>query len=427
MARLAFCSPVPPEPTGIADYAAEILALLAPRHVIDVVHDQERVAGLPAGCGLLRANELVPRHRRRPYDLVIHQLGNGPAHAFVYPLLAQAPGLLVLHDLVLHHSRAAMLLDTAAVRAYAADPSSVRLRDATLGGRDAYRNEVAYAYPREASRLVAAHEGTVGRLLPYAYPLFHLPVVVSRATAVHNLAMERAIEEEVAGAQVLQLAMPARRVVVGAAEVANVRARAGAGADAFVVGCFGLLTPEKRVETVARAVARAAAAVPSIRLLLVGPVPDTAALSALLAAVGVAERTHVAGRVDMDALPAHMEAADVVAHLRYPTAGETSAALLRVLAQGRPAIVSDVANFGDVPDDAVVRADVADEEGEVTRALLRLAASPRLRERLSSRAAAFVAERHSPARALASYEAAIETAMASPIPRPADVPGHWKV
>ena len=427
MARLAFCSPLPPEPTGIADYSAEILALLAPRHAVDVVHDQARVEGVPEGCGLVRASDLVARHRARPYDLVIHQLGNGPAHAFVYPLLARAPGLLVLHDLVLHHSRAAMLLDTEAVRAYAADPSNAHLRDATLGGREAYAREVAYAYPREARRLVAAHEGTVGRLLPYAYPLFHLPVAVSRMTAVHNAAMARAIEEEVAGARVAQVAMPARREAVRASSVAEIRSRVGGDGDAFVVGCFGLLTPEKRVETAARAVARAAADVPSIRLLLVGPVPDAAALAAMLAAVGVLERTTVAGRVEMAALPAHMEAADVVVHLRYPTAGETSAALLRVLAQGRPAVVSDVANFGEVPEGAVVRADVADEEGEVTRALLRLAASPRLRERLASRAAAFVAERHSPERALASYESAIEAAIAAPIPHPADVPGHWKI
>ena len=67
-------------------------------------------------------------------------------------------------------------------------------------------------------------------------------------------------------------------------------------------------------------------------------------------------------------------------HLRYPTARETSAALLRVLAQGRPTIVSDLEHLSDLPHDAVVRADVADEEGEVTRALLRLAESPALRD-----------------------------------------------
>ena len=422
--RLAFCTPLPPSPSGIADYSAEVLALLAPRHAIDVFHDQEAVLGAPARCTVLRASELVPRHRARPYDLVIHQLGNDAAHAFLYPLLSRAPGLLVLHDLVLHHSRAVMLLDTAAARAYAADPSSKRLRDATLGGREAYTAEVAYAYPRQARRLVAAHENTVGLLLPYAYPLFHLPVAVSRATAVHNGAMARAVAEEVAGARVLQVAMPAARVPVSAADVAAVRA--SMAADAFVVGCYGLLTAEKRVETVARAVARAAVDVPSIALLLVGPVPDPAALEAMLSSVGVRSRTVVAGRVALDALPAHIEAADVVAHLRYPTAGETSAALLRVLAQGRPTVASDVANFADVPADAVLRVDVADEEGELTRAILRLAASPRLRERMGARAAEFVASRHAPARTVETYEAAIQAAIAAPIPHPAEVPVHWR-
>ena len=197
--RLAFCSPLPPEPTGIADYAAEVLALLAPRHAIDAFHDQERVSGVPQGCGVSRASDLVPRHRARPYDLVIHQLGNGPAHAFVYPLLAQAPGLLVLHDLVLiiagghaaRHRGRARLRGGPVERPLCARPPSE--------AREAYASEVAYAYPREARRLVAAHQGRWA-MLPYAYPLFHLPVAVSRATAVHNLAMERAIEEEVAGA-----------------------------------------------------------------------------------------------------------------------------------------------------------------------------------------------------------------------------------
>ena len=422
--RLAFSSPLPPSPTGIADYAAEVLALLAPRHAIDVFHDQPAVEGVPGGCGVFRAPELPARHRERPYDAAIHQLGNGPAHAFVYPLLSAVPGLLVLHDLVLHHSRAAMLLDSEAARAYAADPSSASLREGLRSGREAYAAEVAYAYPEQASRLVAVHEGTVGRLLPYAYPMFHLPVVVSRATAVHNAAMADAIRDEVPAARVATVAMPARRVAVTAGEVAAVRRAAGIASDALVVGCYGLLTREKRVETVARAVARAAVDVPSLRLLLVGPAPDEAALFAMLDGIGVRDRTVVAGRVPLAALPAHVEAADIVVHLRYPTAGETSAALVRVLAQGRATVVSDVANF-DVPADAAVRADVVDEEGEVARAILRLAANPALRERMGRRAAAFVAEQHAPARTLETYERALAAAFAAPAPHPANLPAHW--
>jgi glycosyltransferase involved in cell wall biosynthesis len=427
VSRLAFCSPLPPEPTGIADYASEVLALLAGGHSIDVFHGQADVApgAIPPGCGVFRAAALSERHRARPYDLAIHQLGNAPGHAFIYPLLAQVPGLLVLHDLVLHHSRAAVLLDSPAARAYAADSSSAALREGARGGEEAYAAEVAYAYPAQARRLVAAHLNTTGDLLPYAYPLFQLPVAVSRLTAVHNAAMARAIGDEMPGTAVAHLAMPALRVPVAAGAAAACRQALGIGDDALVVGCFGLLTREKRVETVARAVARAAADFPSLRLLLVGPVAEPQRLERMLRACGIRERTTVAGRVPMTQLPVHMEAADLVVHLRYPTARETSAALLRVLAQGRPAVISDVDNFAEIPDDAVVRADTSDEEGAVTRAILRLAGSRALRDRLGRRAAAFIAERHSPARALESYERAIRAAIAAPVPRPAGLPAHW--
>jgi glycosyltransferase involved in cell wall biosynthesis len=185
------------------------------------------------------------------------------------------------------------------------------------------------------------------------------------------------------------------------------------------------MTREKRIETVARAVVRAAASTAKIRLLLVGPVPDAEALHGLLARLGAAGRAVVTGRVPFDELAVHIEAADVVVHLRHPTARETSAALLRVLAQGRPVVVSDLEHLAEIPEDAVVRADLTDEEGEVTRAILRLAGSPSTRVRLGRHAAAFVGREHSAARCRAAYTAAIEAAAALPDPAPRPWPAHW--
>jgi hypothetical protein len=105
-----------------------------------------------------------------------------------------------------------------------------------------------------------------------------------------------------------------------------------------------------------------------------------------------------------------MALVDLAVHLRYPTARETSAALLRLLAQGRATVMSDLEHLADVPEDAVVRADVTDEEGEVMRAILRLAGRPGARAALGARAAAFVARDHSPARALQGYEHALAAA-----------------
>jgi glycosyltransferase involved in cell wall biosynthesis len=219
--------------------------------------------------------------------------------------------------------------------------------------------------------------------------------------------------------------MPMTAATVTSEGVRRVRARHGLAEDALVVACFGLLTREKRIATVARAVGRLAAVHPEVRLLLVGTAPDPGGLRRGLERLGVAGRTVVAGHVPFPELAAYLAAADVLVHLRYPTARETSAALLRVLAQGRPTIAADLEHLADLPDDVVVKVDVADEEGALTRALGRLAESPAARERLGRRAAAFVRENHSPARTRAGYEEAIALARDAPDPAARPWPSHW--
>jgi hypothetical protein len=87
--------------------------------------------------------------------------------------------------------------------------------------------------------------------------------------------------------------------------------------------------------------------------------------------------------------------------------------------------MADLEHLAEVPADAVVRADPTDEEGEVVRAILRLAEKPDERARLGRAAAAFVAREHSPARCSADYEAAVERASSLPDPRPQPWPSHW--
>jgi glycosyltransferase involved in cell wall biosynthesis len=430
MARLAWFSPLPPAPTGIADYSADVLRLLCSVHRVDAFHAQERVleSALPAACQAHPAEAFAERHARRPYDLAIYQMGNGPAHDFLYDWLPRQPGLLVLHDLVLHHARARAFLDSPEALAYRHEPSSQERRQAALLPLQRYREELAYNYPRQAGRLASAQLETAGRLLPYAYPLFRLPVEASRATAAHNGFMLRAIREELPEAALARVAMPMARALVGADAAARIRARHGIAADELVVGSFGLLTPEKRIDTLSRAAARARALGTKLRLLLVGPLPDAAAHWTRLGELGLRDAAILTGRVPLDELPLYIEACDVVVHLRYPSARETSAALLRVLAQGRATVISDLEHLDEIPSEAVLRADPSDEEGGVLRAILTLGQSRGERERLGRRAAEFTARAHSPERCLATYEAAIESALRSPAREPrAAWPAHWRV
>ena len=426
MKRLAFLSPLPGAASGIADYAADVLRLLAPRYAIDAFHARPDVepGRLPASVNVLPVEAFDGRHHKRPYHLALYQMGNGDEHAFLYGPLARVPGLLVLHDLVLHHARARAFLAGAAARAYGEAPHDEERRTAARAAQDRYAAEVAWSHPH--GYLVAqVHLETVGDLLPYAYPLFRLPVESSRRVAVHNLAMARAIREAVPSATVDVVPMPMEALPVAPGAAAALRARHGLDPGAFVVGTFGLASREKRIETVARAVARVAAAHPHVRLLVAGEVPDERRLRERLHAFGVADRTILAGRVPFEDLGAALEAMDAVVHLRYPTARETSAALLRVLAHGRPTVMADLENFAEVPADAVLRADIADEEGEVTRALLRLVESPGLRGRLGERARDFVRRVHAPEACVDAHVALVERAIAQVDARRRLMPAHW--
>jgi glycosyltransferase involved in cell wall biosynthesis len=425
--RLAFVSPLPPAPSGVADYAADLLALVAGHNEIELFHGQDEVDGarLPAGVPLHPAARFLERHRGRPFELAVYQMGNGPSHDFVYDLVSRVPGLLVLHDLVLHHARAAQFLESEAVRAWRLEPASVAARERAKPVLEAWRAELAYSYPAQGGRLFAAQLGTVGDLLPYAYPLFRIPVEASRLVAVHNRFMAEAIRREVPEAEVECAPMPVSRVAVDARAVRELRARLGFATSDLVVGVFGLLTPEKRPLAVARAVARAAVTHPGLRLLLVGPVPDRTRLESELERLGVRGRTVLTGRIPLPELAEHIEAADVVAHLRYPTARETSAALLRVLAQGRPTIVSDLEHQADLPGDAVLRVDVADEEAALGAALARLAGDAALRRQLAHSAAAFVSRDHAPERVTEAWQRVFERARERRLPVSRDWPAGW--
>jgi hypothetical protein len=87
--------------------------------------------------------------------------------------------------------------------------------------------------------------------------------------------------------------------------------------------------------------------------------------------------------------------------------------------------MSDLEHLASIPDEAVVRVDVGDEEGDVTRAILRLARSPEARARLGRNALAYMRREHSGARCLEGYETAIAATAALPDPPRQAWPAHW--
>ena len=77
--RLQVWTPLPPSPSGIADYAAEQLPLLARRAELVVVVED----ALAVEPSLRRLHDVRSARDAGDADLDLYQLGNSPAHGFV--------------------------------------------------------------------------------------------------------------------------------------------------------------------------------------------------------------------------------------------------------------------------------------------------------------------------------------------------------
>ncbi len=119
MARLAWFSPMPPVRTGRRQQTAPPWSRNCAPSTTSTSSSMSRSHALPADTR--SAHDFVWRHQQQPYDLTIYQLGNSSHHDYLWPYLFRFPGLTVLHDVHLHHARAASLLGSRRADEYRAE------------------------------------------------------------------------------------------------------------------------------------------------------------------------------------------------------------------------------------------------------------------------------------------------------------------
>ena len=343
-----YVSPLPPVRSGIADYSADLLPALCARADVRVLglpgqpvdpEVAERFGVVPAEGASDPASDAGSAGR-----LPLYQMGNNRYHEAVEAMALERPGVLTLHDFVLHHLASEEHLSHTDFAGY------LRRMEADHGwiGAEAAR-------PREWG-------AEVGAML-FELPAHRTLLRRQRGVLVHNRwAAERlAAEDPELRVRVVPMGVPLPAAADREAGLAF-RRRLGIPDGAPVLGSFGFQTPIKRTFRAVEALA--APELAAVHLLVVGESPrvpeadgaesgDRALgeLEDLARELGVADRVHETGFVPWRDFEAAIGACDLCLNLRYPTAGETSASLLRVLAAGRPAVVSDYAQFRELPDE----------------------------------------------------------------------------
>ena len=98
--RVALFTPLPPAKTGTAEYGIALASELAKLVELEVF------------------DKVPHRFDPRAFDLVVYQIANNPHHAPFYNLALRHPGVVVLHEVNLHHLIQSITLKGASRQAY---------------------------------------------------------------------------------------------------------------------------------------------------------------------------------------------------------------------------------------------------------------------------------------------------------------------
>lgn len=376
--KIAYFSPLPPERTGIADYSAMLLPALA--RLADLTLYTNSAEAVPENLAALGPVQPVNQFAgtlAAGVDMCLYQMGNNSQfHRDIYQTMRRYPGVVTLHDVNLHSFYGDLYV--------------------TPGRMADYCREMALGYGAEG---VAYARDSIRGVHPYGvaqFPLFDRVVRGNVGVIVHSQFAASQIQARYpqAALSVIPLVQTAATPPDGLAA----KARLGYAPDTVLLASFGYISANKRLDVVLRAFAGLNGRFPHIRLALVGQVVEGYNLQPLLAELNLNnENVRLVGYAEEATFADYVSATDIGLNLRYPTLGESSATLLRLLAAGKPVLVSNVDSFAELAETAVVKISVdAEEQSQVEAHLATLISDERARHTIGNHAAQVVQTQHIP-------------------------------
>ena len=396
--RLAYVSPLPPLPTGISDYSAELIPHLLKYYDVELITADDRSNDLDLGCPIRSVEWFRSQHAK--FDRVLYHIGNSEFHQHIFPLLATIPGVVVLHDFFLSSIMAQM--------------------DATGVAPGCWSEALYYSHGYTAVDEMAKAKDQSDII--WRYPANLRTLQDADGVIVHSDFARRLADEWYgAGAGNDWTVIPLLRNPIDCAQALRAAARKdlGIAVDEFVVASFGMVGPTKLNDRLVDAFEASSLADNKLtRLILVGENNSGQyglELDQRLAAGN--GRYRCTGRVDATTYRNYLLASDVAVQLRATSRGETSAAILDCMNAGVALIANANGSQADLHSDSVLLLPDDFTLAELATALESLWENPHERARLAGAARQVVQRNHEPANCAARYYDAIERYAEQPFSR----------
>ncbi|MBV8846450.1 MAG: glycosyltransferase family 4 protein [Bryobacterales bacterium] len=343
-------APLPPARTGVADYAATLLSALS-------------------RYGETTANA-------HDADVALYHIGNNQLHREIYARAVSRPGVVVLHDAVLHH----FFLGTLS--------------------RAAYIEEFVYNYGEWNRSLAETLWATRARSAAdpryFEYPMLKRLVCASRAVIVHNPAAARIVRAHNPQARVIEIPhFFESPVLPDPVDRVRFRDRLGLRPRTLLVGVFGHLRETKRLPVLLRAMQRVWAAGIDAVLLVQGDFTSRDLKRSLAPQLDRHPTILRAGFLNAGDFWKWAAATDVCVNLRFPTAAETSGIAISMMGIRKTVVFSEGEEIARIPENACLRVDRRPGEEDTLAEYLRwLAGDREAALEIGSRAAVHISGEH---------------------------------
>ena len=365
--RIGYHAPQPGAPTGVADYAETLLSALRESAPANVTFERDAARA----------------------DLHVYHLGNNRLHTGIYARALETPGIVVLHDAVLHHFMLGSL------------------------SPEQYVDEFVYNYG-EWSRHIGVElwrerAGSAVDPRYFRYAMLRRVAEAARAVIVHNPGAAAMAREHGARSVHIVPHFFEPREIPDAFVTARFRQRLGIAPGVVLFGVFGYLRETKRLLPCIRAFLRLRAVRADTALLIAGE-----AVSGDLSRLLTIEAAHPAiyrlGHLSDADFRIAAAAADCCLNLRYPAAGETSGVAIRLMGIGKPVILTEGPETAEIPASACLRVPSGvDEEAVLLDQIALIAGFPEIRRRIGGQGAAYIHGFHSLKNATRQYWQVIDS------------------
>ena len=370
--KIACFTTLLPVRSGISDYNGDLLPFLSKYVDIDIfIDDYEPAKELRQRFNIYSYKEFERRYASGEYDLVLYHMGNNPYHFYLYPFLIKYPGITVLHDYVLHHFYSGMTW--------------------IKGDVEGYLEELRYNHGKMGEELgKVIVKGMITGLELFVFPMNKRIIDSSLGVIVHSDYIKGEIENYHPGANVKKIHMGIPAIDSRSFNRREAKEKLGIPSDSFVLGVFGFVTPMKRVALVLNAFNKVLKVIPDAILLIVGNIEDDG-IDEMIKELNLEKNVRITGYVPGEDFKAYIMATDIAVNLRYPTAGETSASLLRIMGMGVPVIIFNYRQFAEIPDDSCVKIDLGENEvDDLYRAIKKVDSSNYLLRKIGEKGREYV-------------------------------------